>query len=387
MYEKPDGSPLLVLGYLNCPIGGRRKRNPVLSLERLTRSSFELHAVTVTLPIKLYIAVIYRLPGPLRNFFDEMDAFLTSPHSLFKTMVLAYKAVKVSQTPCPSSSAPRYLSWPAGTAIAKSKQRSHSKSMITNYNYNKEAHIVTHMYAKGERGRPKIMLSQQYASRLLEIGLSVPCIGKPLAVSVKTLFRRMGKWGLSVRELYSTLGDDKLDSLLSEMHTVNPNAGYRMVMAILGAKGHRVQWDRVMYLGTAKNNWASTTLAFFNEAGERYGFPQRSIRDSLRGGDQVSEGLPRPGLRLVGSPSSTGTGLLALWPTLAHAAGVPTDWVGQVVQVTAALTSAPDREGWFARVVRPGPLLEASWVEIKCVHGDVHRYPVVTIEIRFHGEK
>ncbi|KAK0153994.1 hypothetical protein N1851_003928 [Merluccius polli] len=151
-------------------------------------------------------------------------------------------------------------------------------SMITNYNYNKEAHIVTHMYAKGERGRPKIMLSQQYASRLLEIGLSVPCIGKPLAVSVKTLFRRMGKWGLSVRELYSTLGDDELDSLLSEMHTVNPNAGYRMVMAILGAKGHRVQWDRVMYLGTAKNNWASTTLAFFNEAGERYGFPQRIER-------------------------------------------------------------------------------------------------------------
>ena len=60
----------------------------VLPLERLTRSSFELHAVTVTLPIKLYIAVIYHLPGPLRNFFDEMDAFLTSPHSLCLTFTL-----------------------------------------------------------------------------------------------------------------------------------------------------------------------------------------------------------------------------------------------------------------------------------------------------------
>ena len=89
--------------------------------------------------------------------------------------------------------------------------------MIINYNYNKEAHIVTHMYARRERGHPKIMLSQQYASPLLEIGLSVPCIGKPLGVCVKTIFRRMGEWGLSVRELYSTLGDDELDSLLSEM--------------------------------------------------------------------------------------------------------------------------------------------------------------------------
>jgi len=35
---------------------------------------FELHAVSVTLPIKLNIAMIYRPPGPLGNFFDGMDA-------------------------------------------------------------------------------------------------------------------------------------------------------------------------------------------------------------------------------------------------------------------------------------------------------------------------
>ena len=43
--------------------------------------------------------------------------------------------------------------------------------------------------------------------------------------------------------------------------------------------------------------------------------------------------LPRPSLRHsprgpTGSPSSTGTELLALWPTWAHAAGVPTDGSG-----------------------------------------------------------
>ena len=47
----------------------------VLPLEHLTRSTFELLAVT--LPIKLYIAVIYRPPGPIRDFFNEMDALLS----------------------------------------------------------------------------------------------------------------------------------------------------------------------------------------------------------------------------------------------------------------------------------------------------------------------
>jgi len=31
----------------------------------------------VTIPIKLNIAVIYRPPGPLGDFFDEMDAVLS----------------------------------------------------------------------------------------------------------------------------------------------------------------------------------------------------------------------------------------------------------------------------------------------------------------------
>uniref|UniRef100_A0A669EMK6 CCHC-type domain-containing protein n=1 Tax=Oreochromis niloticus TaxID=8128 RepID=A0A669EMK6_ORENI len=30
-------------------------------------------------------------------------------------------------------------------------------------------------------------------------------------------------------------------------------------------------------------------------------------------------------------------------------------------------------------LVRPGALLEAEWVEVKCVHGDIHRYPIVPL--------
>uniref|UniRef100_A0AAQ4REK5 Gypsy retrotransposon integrase-like protein 1 n=1 Tax=Gasterosteus aculeatus aculeatus TaxID=481459 RepID=A0AAQ4REK5_GASAC len=39
------------------------------------------------------------------------------------------------------------------------------------------------------------------------------------------------------------------------------------------------------------------------------------------------------------------------------------------------------------RLVRHGALVEASRVSIKCVHGDIHDYPVVPIEIRFGGKK
>ncbi|KAK0147914.1 hypothetical protein N1851_012375 [Merluccius polli] len=42
-----------------------------------TGSAFEFHTVAVTLSIKLYIAVIYRPPGPFCDFFDEMDALLS----------------------------------------------------------------------------------------------------------------------------------------------------------------------------------------------------------------------------------------------------------------------------------------------------------------------
>ncbi|KAM4562630.1 uncharacterized protein PAE49_011040 [Odontesthes bonariensis] len=38
-------------------------------------------------------------------------------------------------------------------------------------------------------------------------------------------------------------------------------------------------------------------------------------------------------------------------------------------------------------LIRPGALIEASWVDIKCVHGDIHRYPVVSVEILYKGKK
>ena len=42
----------------------------VLALEPLARSAFDLHAVAVTLPIQLFVVVIYGPPGPVWDFYE-----------------------------------------------------------------------------------------------------------------------------------------------------------------------------------------------------------------------------------------------------------------------------------------------------------------------------
>ncbi|KAA8577807.1 hypothetical protein FQN60_001058 [Etheostoma spectabile] len=104
---------------------------------------------------------------------------------------------------------------------------------------------VTVLLERGNSGRPRVILSEEYVSELLNMGLSVKCIAKLVGVSRWTLQRRMNEWGLSVRGLYSDLTDDELDILVSAIHSSSPNAGYRMMMGLLRAQGHRVQWQRI----------------------------------------------------------------------------------------------------------------------------------------------
>ena len=50
----------------------------VFPLTNLSPSTFEYHSVLITHPINLYIIVVYRPPGPLRSFVDELDTLLSS---------------------------------------------------------------------------------------------------------------------------------------------------------------------------------------------------------------------------------------------------------------------------------------------------------------------
>ncbi len=41
-------------------------------------SSFESHSVTITYPLKIHFVVVYRLPGPLGNFMEELEVLLST---------------------------------------------------------------------------------------------------------------------------------------------------------------------------------------------------------------------------------------------------------------------------------------------------------------------
>ncbi len=42
------------------------------------KSSFESHSVTITQPFKIHFVVVYRPPGPLGNFVEELDLLLST---------------------------------------------------------------------------------------------------------------------------------------------------------------------------------------------------------------------------------------------------------------------------------------------------------------------
>ncbi|XP_072514088.1 2-oxoglutarate receptor 1-like [Salminus brasiliensis] len=60
-----------------------------------------------------------------------------------------------------------------------------------------------------------------------------------LRVSERTVHRRMTDYNLSVRAHYSTLSDEELDTLVSDVTSRMPHSGYRMVKGVLAAEGHR----------------------------------------------------------------------------------------------------------------------------------------------------
>uniref|UniRef100_A0AAQ4RXT8 CCHC-type domain-containing protein n=1 Tax=Gasterosteus aculeatus aculeatus TaxID=481459 RepID=A0AAQ4RXT8_GASAC len=82
-------------------------------------------------------------------------------------------------------------------------------------------------------------------------------------------------------------------------------------------------------------------------------------------------------VRVAGPPAPS--------PGLGATYGVPVRIQGGIHQ--AMVDSGCTQSMIHQRLVRPGALVEASRVSIKCVHGDIHDYPVVPIEIRFGGKK
>ena len=175
----------------------------------------------------------------------------------------------------------------------------------------------------------------------------MPQISELLHVSFATVKRRLRRYGLTIRQRYAQLVDERLDTLVSRVTSEFPNAGYRMVLSHLQVMGYRVPERRVReslarvdplsvayrwaanrsihrrqyhvpypnaiwhmdanlslsrwkyyvhcaidgysrlvtYLCCSTSNTARTTLRFFVKAGQQYGFPSR-VRSDF-GGENI----------------------------------------------------------------------------------------------------
>ncbi len=111
-------------------------------------------------------------------------------------------------------------------------------------NTNTDPHIMVSQKS-GKHGCPRILISEDSVSQLLTLGFPVRYLARLLGVFKFTIYIRMVDWGLSVKATYRNIPDAELDSLMATIHISNSNAGYRMMMGLLRAQGHRVQWDRV----------------------------------------------------------------------------------------------------------------------------------------------
>ncbi|XP_029014862.1 uncharacterized protein LOC114860437 isoform X2 [Betta splendens] len=98
----------------------------------------------------------------------------------------------------------------------------------------------------GKHGCPKLCVSREHLQELIALDMTIPCISKILGLSVKTVKRRMEEWGLRIKESYSSLTDDELDKLVSEIKQESKNMGIRAVRAHLRAQGHKLQQTRVL---------------------------------------------------------------------------------------------------------------------------------------------
>lgn len=94
-------------------------------------------------------------------------------------------------------------------------------------------------------GRPRFDIPQCQLEFLLQLGFSVPRISCLLGVSVSTVHRRMTFYGFSVQSLYTSLNDEQLDAIVSEIQVRFPTAGNRQMCGLLRLSGIRIQFHRI----------------------------------------------------------------------------------------------------------------------------------------------
>lgn len=103
---------------------------------------------------------------------------------------------------------------------------------------------VEHRCMKRRRGRPEISIEEDQLRFLIEQGFTVQDVSRMFQCSRRTIERRMSRYQISYNR-FSTLNDDELDSLTSEIAALFPRCGTSMMLGRLRSCGIVIQRERI----------------------------------------------------------------------------------------------------------------------------------------------
>lgn len=110
---------------------------------------------------------------------------------------------------------------------------------------NRPTSLVALQQVSHGRGRPRFLITREQLEHLISYDFSCPSIASMLGVSVRTVYRRMQEFSMSIQESYSDISDNDLDEKVALLKQDYPNAGYRMISGLLVQEGIRPQQHRV----------------------------------------------------------------------------------------------------------------------------------------------
>ena len=97
----------------------------------------------------------------------------------------------------------------------------------------------------GERGRPRLQIPFEQLEFLLEKKFKIDEIARLFITSKRTVERRMRDFGLSATNVYTSLSDQQLDTMITEIQRDFPNVGCKRVTGLLRARGIHMQQTRI----------------------------------------------------------------------------------------------------------------------------------------------
>ena len=97
----------------------------------------------------------------------------------------------------------------------------------------------------GNVGWPAFQIPKESLEGLLEMQFSILRIAQPIGVSVRTVRNRMSQYGLSIRDMYSSIDNDNLDQEVLAILQSFLNTGYKHMIGYLKSAGVRVTKNRV----------------------------------------------------------------------------------------------------------------------------------------------